>query len=134
MSAVRKNPQLWTRIKNAVMNESVGGTEAGYWSARKAQIAVKRYKDAGGQYVGKKSPQNSLTRWSHQQWRTKSGSPSSVTGERYLPTKAIKALSPQKYRETSLKKKRDQENGLHYSKQPKKIASITKKYRTLNVK
>jgi hypothetical protein len=130
MSAIRKNPQLWTRIKNQVMNESIGGTESGYWSARKAQIAVKRYKDAGGLYVGKKSPYNSLTKWSKQQWRTKSGSPSSLTGERYLPTQAIKALSPQKYRQTSLKKKRDEEKGLHYSKQPNDIANITKKYRS----
>jgi len=129
MSAVRKNPVLWTRIKNAVMSENIGGTEAGYWSARKAQIAVKRYKDAGGQYVGKKSPENSLTRWSNEKWRTKSGSPSSLTGERYLPTKAIQALSPQKYRATSLKKKRDTENNIHYSKQPENIAKITRKYR-----
>ena len=128
-SATRANPKLWEKIKNEVMAESVGGTDAGYWSARKAQIAVKRYKDAGGRYVGKKSPQNSLTQWSKEQWRTKSGSPSSLTGERYLPTKAILALSPQKYRQTSLKKKRDMDNDIHYSKQPADVAKTTKKYR-----
>ncbi len=37
--------------------------------------------------------QQSLKNWSKQKWRTKSGKKSSVTGERYLPSAAIKALS-----------------------------------------
>ena len=37
--------------------------------------------------------QRSLKAWSKQKWRTKSGKPSSKTGERYLPEKAIKALT-----------------------------------------
>ena len=41
--------------------------------------------------------QRSLKAWSKQKWRTKSGKPSSKTGERYLPEGAIKALSPQEY-------------------------------------
>ena len=36
--------------------------------------------------------QRSLKSWSKQKWRTKSGKPSSKTGERYLPEAAIKAL------------------------------------------
>ena len=39
--------------------------------------------------------QRSLKAWSKQKWRTKSGKPSSKTGERYLPSAAIKALTPQ---------------------------------------
>ena len=39
--------------------------------------------------------QRSLKSWTKQKWRTKSGKPSKQTGERYLPTAAIKALSPQ---------------------------------------
>jgi hypothetical protein len=42
-------------------------------------------------------PQRSLRAWTKQKWRTKSGKPSTqgkkATGERYLPEKAIKALS-----------------------------------------
>ena len=42
-----------------------------------------------------KKPQKSLKKWTKQNWRTKSGKPSTqgskATGERYLPEKAIKA-------------------------------------------
>ena len=41
-----------------------------------------------------KKPQESLKKWTDQKWRTKSGKPSSKTGERYLPDAAWKALSP----------------------------------------
>ena len=41
--------------------------------------------------------QRSLKAWSKQKWRTKSGKKSSVTGERYLPEKAIKNLSAAEY-------------------------------------
>ena len=44
-----------------------------------------------------KKSQRSLVAWTKQKWRTKSGKPSTqgpkATGERYLPEKAIKALS-----------------------------------------
>ena len=39
-----------------------------------------------------KAPQQSLKDWGDQKWRTKSGKPSSKTGERYLPEAAIKAI------------------------------------------
>ena len=48
-----------------------------------------------------KAPQQSLKAWTEQNWRTKSGKPSSKTGERYLPEKAIKALSPAEYAATT---------------------------------
>jgi hypothetical protein len=44
-----------------------------------------------------KKSQASLKKWTKQKWRTKSGKPSTqgkkATGERYLPTSAIKSLS-----------------------------------------
>ena len=45
-----------------------------------------------------KNPQQSLKDWSAQKWRTKSGKPSSETGERYLPEAAIKSLSAKEYK------------------------------------
>jgi len=36
--------------------------------------------------------QQSLKNWSKQKWRTKSGKPSSKTGERYLPSKSNKSF------------------------------------------
>jgi hypothetical protein len=44
--------------------------------------------------------QRSLKAWGKQKWRTKSGKKSSETGERYLPEKAIKAMSSAEYAAT----------------------------------
>jgi hypothetical protein len=43
-------PDLRKRIFNSVKAAAVQGTGAGEWSARKAQLMAKRYKDAGGGY------------------------------------------------------------------------------------
>ena len=50
--------------------------------------------------------QRSLKAWGNQKWRTKSGKKSSVTGERYLPSKAIKSLSSSEYAATTAAKKK----------------------------
>ena len=76
-----------------------------------------------------KKSQKSLKNWSKQKWRTKSGKPSSKTGERYLPTAAIKALSPQKYAATTKAKRKGTKAGKQFVKQPKSIAKKTRKYR-----
>lgn len=128
MSVAKKsNPALWNRIVSSVKSSTKGG-DAGQWSARKAQLAVAKYKDAGGQYVGKKSSDNSLAKWTDQKWRTKSGKPSSETGERYLPEKAIKSLSSSEYAATTRAKRQGGGTG-SVVKQPKSIASKVKKYR-----
>ncbi len=77
-----------------------------------------------------KKSQQSLKDWGKQDWRTKSGKKSSVTGERYLPAKAITALSSQQYAATTKKKRQDKAKGRQHSKQPTLIANITKRYRT----
>jgi hypothetical protein len=74
--------------------------------------------------------QKSLKKWTKQKWRTKSGKPSSKTGERYLPTAAIKALSPQEYAATTRAKRKGTKQGKQFVKQPKNIAKKTRKYRT----
>jgi hypothetical protein len=43
-------PSLRKRIFNEVKAAAVQGTAAGQWSARKAQLLAKRYKEAGGGY------------------------------------------------------------------------------------
>ena len=48
--------------------------------------------------------QQSLKAWGKQKWRTKSGKKSSVTGERYLPSAAIKNLSAAEYAATTAAK------------------------------
>ena len=73
--------------------------------------------------------QKSLKKWTKQKWRTKSGKKSSKTGERYLPTAAIKALSPQEYAATTRAKRKGTKQGKQFVKQPKKIAAKTRKFR-----
>lgn len=78
-----------------------------------------------------KAPQKSLKSWTDQKWRTKSGKPSSKTGERYLPEDAIKALTPTEYAATSRKKREDTRKGKQFSKQPKKIARKVRTHRSI---
>ena len=76
-----------------------------------------------------KAPQQSLKNWGDQKWRTKSGKPSSKTGERYLPEKAIKALSPAEYAATTKAKRIGKKSGKQFVKQPKRIAAKTARFR-----
>ena len=78
--------------------------------------------------------QQSLANWTKQDWRTKSGKPSTqgpkATGERYLPAKAIKSLSSSEYAATTAAKRKGKAAGKQFVKQPKNIASKVKKYRS----
>jgi hypothetical protein len=74
-------------------------------------------------------PQSSLKKWGDQKWRTKSGKKSSQTGERYLPSAAIKALSPAEYAATTAAKRRDKKKGKQFSSQPESIMKKTRAYR-----
>ena len=80
-----------------------------------------------------RAPQKSLANWTRQKWRTKSGKPSTqgskATGERYLPEKAIKALSNKEYAATSAAKRKASRAGRQVAKQPKKIARKTSRFR-----
>lgn len=80
-----------------------------------------------------KKSQKSLKDWTKQKWRTKSGKPSTqgseATGERYLPEKAIKALSPAEYAATTRAKKAGTKAGKQFVRQPKSVAKKVKKYR-----
>jgi hypothetical protein len=124
----RTDPELWERIKRKVTAGDKGGNP-GQWSARKAQMSVREYKEQGGGYKGSKIMSNPLTKWTRENWRTKSGGKSSETGERYLPSKAIENLTDKEYQETSKVKRKAMAEGQQFSKQPKKIAEIVKKYR-----
>mgnify|MGYP003114738104 FL=1 len=76
-----------------------------------------------------KKSQKSLKNWTKQKWRTKSGKPSSKTGERYLPEKAIKSLSSAEYAATTKAKRKGTKAGKQFVKQPKRIAKKTAKFR-----
>jgi hypothetical protein len=76
-----------------------------------------------------RAPQKSLKDWGDQKWTTKSGKPSSKTGERYLPAAAIKSLTPQEYAATTRAKREGKAKGQQFVKQPSKIAKKTSRYR-----
>jgi len=123
-TAVKRDPKKWEAAK-ARAKAKMGGKH----SARAMQLAVKYYKDSGGTYSGKKKSTNKLSKWTKQKWRTKSGKPSSKTGERYLPEKAIKALSSKEYAATTRAKRKGTKAGKQFVKQPKRIAKKTARYR-----
>lgn len=76
-----------------------------------------------------KAPQKSLKDWTDQKWQTRSGKPSSKTGERYLPKKAIEALTPAEYAATTRAKRAGTRQGKQFVAQPKKVAEKVAKYR-----
>jgi|TARA_B110000046_G_scaffold5327_1_gene5698 hypothetical protein len=82
----------------------------------------------------KSKSQQSLDRWTKQDWRTKSGKPSTqgpkATGERYLPAKAIKSLTDSEYAASTSAKRRGTAKGKQFVAQPKKVAKKVKSYRS----
>jgi hypothetical protein len=124
---------LRQRLKNQIMASSKGG-KPGQWSARKAQLLAQSYKKAGGGYSGSKTKaQASLSKWTKEEWGTKSGKPSTqgskATGERYLPKKARQALTKAEYAKTTAAKRAGMRKGKQFVKQPKAIAKKTAGYR-----
>ena len=129
----RTDEPRWKRIVAAVKASDKGG-KPGQWSARKAQLATQRYKKSGGGYSGPKTEaQKSLSKWTKEDWGTKSGKPSTqgpkATGERYLPKKARQALTSSEYAATTKAKREGTKAGKQFVKQPKRIAKKTASYR-----
>lgn len=121
----RTNEALWEKAK-AEAKAKMGGKH----SARAMQLAGKLYKEKGGGYKGPKTEaQKSMSKWTKESWTTKSGKPSSKTGERYLPEKAIKALTSSEYAATTRAKREGTRQGKQFVAQPKKVAEKTAKYR-----
>ena len=121
----RTNEALWEKAK-AEAKAKMGGKH----SARAIQLAGKIYRDKGGSYTGPKTEaQKSLSKWSKESWQTKSGKPSSETGERYLPKKAIEALTPAEYAATTRAKREGTRQGKQFVAQPKKVAEKVAKFR-----
>ncbi len=125
----RTDEGKWKRIVAAVKAGGKGGNP-GQWSARKAQLATQKYKASGGGYKGPKTEaQKSLSKWTKEDWGTRSGKPSTqgpkATGERYLPKKARESLSPSEYAATTRTKREGTAKGKQFVPQPKRIAQKT---------
>lgn len=125
----RSNPKLWEQAKSEAKSK-MGGKH----SARAMQLAGKIYKEKGGSYSGTKTKaQKDLSKWTKEDWGTKSGKPSTqgpkATGERYLPKKARESLSSKEYAATTKAKREGTKQGKQFVAQPKNIAEKTAKYR-----
>ena len=132
----KEGAKVRLRLKDKIMKQNTHGTKSGQWSARKSQKLKQEYEKAmekkgNNPYKSttKTKTQKNLKDWGDQKWRTKSGKKSSVTGERYLPEKAIKALSNKEYARTTAAKRKAKKAGKQVSKQPKDIAKKVAKYR-----
>ncbi len=123
-SAERSDPTLWERVRHEITQGDKGGNP-GEWSARKAQMAVQRYKAEGGGYKGRKAADNHLAQWTREDWGTRSGHESLETGERYLPKDARDHLTDAEYRRTTAKKRADMRQGRQFSAQPADIGHKT---------
>jgi hypothetical protein len=123
-TATKTNPAMWERAKSQA-KAKMGGKH----SARAMQLAVSIYKKNGGGYSGAKSSSNKLSKWTKEDWGTKSGKPSGKTGERYLPKKAIKSLTSKEYSATTKAKREGTAQGKQFVPQPKAIAKKVKPFR-----
>jgi len=78
--------------------------------------------------MARKKPQESLSNWSAQKWRTSDGKPSKGK-KRYLPDAAWNALSPAEKAATNKAKAKGNRAGKQFVKQPKRIAKKTAGFR-----
>jgi len=103
-------PQLRERLKEEIKASDKGG-RSGQWSARKSQLLVQEYEQAGGGYSkpGERTEsQRHLEEWQEQDWHTQDGGDRARKGDetsRYLPDAAWQLLTP-KEREATEGKKR----------------------------
>jgi len=83
--------------------------------------------------MAKKPSQKSLSKWTSQKWRTRSGKPSTqgplATGERYMPASAVASLTPAEHAATTRAKRKSIKAGKQHSKQPKNVAAKVKRHR-----
>ncbi len=122
----KTNKKLWSSIVSRVKRMAKYG-KPNTWNARKAQYAVKLYKDSGGKYKGKKDSKNSLVKWTKQKWDYSSES-QNVKG-RYLPKKVWEKLSSSEKSATNKKKRESVKKGKKKARYSKKIVALVNKAR-----
>ena len=116
--AIKNNPELWEKIKKQITDGTKGGP-SGKWSARKAQLAVKLYKEKGGGYIGSKprSRDNSLKKWTDEKW----GYVCKEKHSRYLPEKVRSHLSRSTKRSENRKKSTRYGEWIPYGEEVRKL-------------
>lgn len=125
---MRTNQPLWEKIVEEVKADEKGGKK-GEWSARKAQMAVRIYKERGGGYTTKKSDDNSLAKWSKQQWDYVTPSDAKKPRDkrgRYLPASVREKLTKSEKAETNRKKREATKKGQQYASYSKRVAKLVR--------
>jgi hypothetical protein len=113
--AIKTNPKLWEKLKHQVLMGDKGG-EPGKFSARKAQLLVHLYKSKGGSFKGRKSPSNSLSKWSKEKWGYISRSGEKTKKGRYLPLKVRQSLTSEEKKRENRRKGSRRGEWVSYSK------------------
>ena len=113
----RTHPALWERSKRDAIAKM-----GGKFSARAMQLAVRLYKSRGGGYKTRKRQDNSLVRWTAENW----GYVGKPRQSRYLPQKVRERLTPSEKRRTNLAKRKARSQ---WSPQPKDVALKTSRIR-----
>lgn len=119
VSAKRLDEKLWEYCKEEAVSKM------GKFSARAMQYAVSLYKKRGGRYEGQKTENNSLVKWTKEDW----GYVGEPGHSRYLPKKAREHLTVGEKIATDRAKNLGTKKGKQWVKQPPKIAKKTSKYR-----
>lgn len=100
------NQKLWSEIKMKWHASDKAG-DPGQWTARKAQLAVKEYKNRGGKYTKKKTenPSN-LEIWTAEKWGyvSNKGCENKHLKGRYLPENVRNKLTQKQRCATNRKK------------------------------
>ncbi len=103
-------PELRERLKEEIRASDKGG-RPGQWSARKSQLLVRAYEQAGGGYTSdgeRTEAQRHLQQWGEQDWHTKDGGADARGAggtARYLPDAAWKLLSEAEREATDRRKR-----------------------------
>lgn len=109
-AATYTEPDLRERLKDQIKAGDRGG-RPGQWSARKSQLLVREYEQAGGGYRDedtRTASQRHLEQWGEQDWHADDGSAQARSEdgtERYLPDVAWQLLAPSEQRATRRAKK-----------------------------
>lgn len=130
MSTAKKTkPGLWKKVVASVKASDKGG-RAGQWSARKAQLAVQKYKKAGGGYSGAKSSSNSLSKWTKQDWgyvSPKDAQKPRAKRGRYLPKSVRESMSSSQKQEANRRKRAASKSGKQRASYQKSVARKVRK-------
>lgn len=122
--AEKSNPKLWQEVVQDIKKGSVAGPP-NTWNARKAQLAVKKYKSRGGKYKSRKSRKNSLSQWTKEEWGYINDKP----GNRYLPKAVRESLTANEARTENRRKKSATRKGKSRASYSASVAAKLRKSR-----